>query len=446
MDRLKHLFIVCIGLIFLLSSCLSNKVTRKDKKTLSHLIETSPVFSKHFTGFVLYDPKTSTTLVSKNARKYFTPASNTKILSLYTALHVLGDSLPVLHYVEKDSSLIFWGTGNPLFLHPDFSTDTSVFNFLKNSVKQLKYYSGNYQDHRYGEGWMWDDYPYAFHAEKSPFPIYGNTIRIELNMDDPQIKIQPTFFEEVFTEVEKTNTNRLKINREEKYNFFEYSLPDTLKSDLKKEMPFVITETITRGLLNDTLKRLTQELPYLNLDSVNYQTLYQPMTDSIYRRLMHQSDNFIAEQLLLLCSDKVFGIQDTKRIIEYAKAEVMPNLPDELLWADGSGISRYNLFTPRSLVEILNRLHQEIPEDRLFNIFSAGGETGTIAKWYKSTGTPYIFAKTGTLRNNHNLSGYIKTSSGRLLIFSFMHNHYKGSSGKVKEEMASILQWIHETY
>lgn len=446
MNRLKYLLAGCVGLTLFLSSCVSNKITRKDKKTLSHLIETSPVFSKHFTGFVLYDPISATTLVSRNPHKYFTPASNTKILSLYAALHILGDSLPVLHYVEKDNSLIFWGTGNPLFLHPDFPADNSVFNFLKNTPKELKYYSGNYQDSGYGEGWMWDDYAYAFQSEKSPLPIYGNTIRVELNIENPQIKIQPAYFEYVFSEVEKNRSNRLKINREEKWNLFEYSLPDTLKSDIKKEIPYVITETITRGLLNDTLNRLTQELTSLNIDSISYQTLYQPMSDSIYRRLMHQSDNFIAEQLLLMCSDKVFGIQSTKKLIKYAKAEVMPNLPDELLWADGSGISRYNLFTPQSLVEILNRLHHEIPEDRLFNIFASGGESGTIAKWYKSTDAPYIFAKTGTLRNNHNLSGYIKTNSGRVLIFSFMHNHYKDGSSKTKEEMARILQWIHETY
>ena len=76
-----------------------------------------------------------------------------------------------------------------------------------------------------------------------------------------------------------------------------------------------------------------------------------------------------------------------------------------------------------------------MPGERLFHIFPAGGKSGTIEKWYGGKAEPYVFAKTGTLSNKHCLSGYIKTESGRLLIFSFMHNNYVGSPEPVKKEM-----------
>ena len=76
----------------------------------------------------------------------------------------------------------------------------------------------------------------------------------------------------------------------------------------------------------------------------------------------------------------------------------------------------------------------------------AGGERGTIKSWYGGKEEPYVFAKTGTLSNKHCLSGYLKTKSGDVLIFSFMNNNYVGSSTPVKEEMQKVLEWIWENY
>ena len=120
-------------------------------------------------------------------------------------------------------------------------------------------------------------------------------------------------------------------------------------------------------------------------------------------------------------------------------------MPDELLWYDGSGLSRYNMFTPRSLVTLLDGMLNEYGEQRLFDIFPAGGKSGTIERFYGDI-KPYVFAKTGTLRNNHCLSGYIKTDSGQTLIFSFMNNHYKDHSNEVKKEMEKVLRYIKERF
>jgi hypothetical protein len=96
-------------------------------------LEASEVFAKSFTGFALYDPSEGKMLYEYNADKYFTPASNTKILTFYTCLRTLGDSIPALLYQKQGDLLLFWGTGDPAFLNPHLQQNNQVFDFLKNS-------------------------------------------------------------------------------------------------------------------------------------------------------------------------------------------------------------------------------------------------------------------------------------------------------------------------
>jgi D-alanyl-D-alanine carboxypeptidase/D-alanyl-D-alanine-endopeptidase (penicillin-binding protein 4) len=158
---------------------------------------------------------------------------------------------------------------------------------------------------------------------------------------------------------------------------------------------------------------------------------------------MHQSDNFIAEQLLLLCAGQKTGILKQDTLIRWAKDSIFSFLPQKIRWVDGSGLSRYNLNTPQNNVAILFRLWQMQPQKRLFSLFPEGGNSGTLKGWYKSKdGTPYIYAKSGSMSGVQCLSGYLITRKGKVLIFSFMHNNFVGSGKAWKTAMQEILEQI----
>nr|MBP6826456.1 D-alanyl-D-alanine carboxypeptidase [Saprospiraceae bacterium] len=126
---------------------------------------------------------------------------------------------------------------------------------------------------------------------------------------------------------------------------------------------------------------------------------------------------------------------------------VLADLPQRPRWVDGSGLSRYNLASPRDFSTILLKLWNEQPRERLFSLFPAGGMNGTVADWYKGKdGKPYVFAKSGSMSGVQCLSGYVLTKKGKVLVFSFMNNNFVGSGKPWKLEMQRVLQYIHDRY
>ncbi len=434
-----------IGLCLCLMGCSSAKVLNKgNAKTLDALITESAVFSKSFTGFMLYDPATKTTLYSQDADKYFTPASNTKIFTLYTSTQFLGDSLPILNYQISGDSLFFWGTGNPVFLHPYLPQNDRIINLLKQHEGPLFYSSHNYRDEHFGPGWAWDDFTYAFQAEKSPFPIHGNVVRFSRDslQTTNSITVAPPHFKEQLGRNPAFSEDSPYFRRKAFENQFEHNLQALNDTAYQIEKPFISSPKVIAQLLSDTLGRSVGLSSRTGKGLEDGKTLYIPFPDTIYQLLMKDSDNFIAEQLLLMCADQQLGFIETTPLIDKAKQDLFADAPDELLWFDGSGLTRYNMFTPRTVVSVLEKLLHTFDREWLFSIFPGGGQAGTISKWYGNTEEPYVYAKTGTLSNKHCLSGYLLTDSGKTLIFSFMHNNFPTGSEPLKKEMEKILAWM----
>ncbi|HOY17131.1 MAG TPA: D-alanyl-D-alanine carboxypeptidase [Haliscomenobacter sp.] len=446
---MRNLFTKITTFLLLYALCLplnlfGQALTKTQQQALDKLVLQSPIFARHFYGFVLYDPNGKLTLFQKDADKFFTPASNTKIFTLYTALKVLKDSLPVLRYTQEGAFTVFQGMGNPMFLNPLFPQDSVAWSFLNQEKGYLAFSASNFKDERFGNGWAWNDFRDDYQAEKGSFPIYGNLARFQLDSSSKKWRTMPEYFLSTL-EYDPTNSSlRPEILREEHDGHFLYNAACLRAAKVNITTPFKYRPHLVCELLSDTLKRKVQvwNPPVL---SNTWRTLSTPLPDTLLQLFMQESDNYIAEQLLLSTSARLFGDLDISRTIEYAQRSILGSNPDGMVWVDGSGLSRYNLFSPRTIVSTLEKLYQEYPSDRLFRIFPAGGVSGTIKEWYAGKeGKPYVFAKTGTLSNNHCLSGYVRTNKGRVLIFSFMHNHYLGSATPIRREMQKILEWVRD--
>ncbi len=416
-------FLPFLALILFLTNC------SPARRIISDL-RTAPAYASQQTGVSLFDPETGKYLIQHNADRPFVPASNTKLFSFYAGLLTLPDSLPALRYVTQNDSLIFWGAGNPLLLHPDLP-DTTALAFLRNRPETLFFSPVNYAGPRFGAGWSWDDYSDDYSPELSPLPIYGNIVRFEKGQVSPR-----RFADSV------TISQAIKgIRRNEFRN--QFTAPAKPDAD-GQDVPFRWSAEVVAQLLTDTLHRSVGvvRLPM----PANTRLLRGTPTDSLYKRMLVVSDNLFAEQVhFMTAAERQTGQLDPAGERKRLMDSVLHYPAMSAKWADGSGLSRYNLFTPNILVDLLKKLADRVPQKRLFALLPVAGRSGTLRS-INLPGEPYIFAKSGSMSGVYNLSGYMLTKKGKVLYFSVMNNNFTGPVSTARKQTGELLKQIHEQF
>ena len=375
----------------LLSACASSgKINRQ---IIQPLIQDSLLKNVHI-GIAIWNKKSESFIVQHNSHKYFVPASNVKIATLYAALKYLPDSLPSFDYLNTTDTLFILPKGNPAFLHPDFK-ELPDFAFLKNSGKPIVILPALWETEIYGKGWAWDDHQSTYMPKRSPLPIAGNQIS---SID---------------------NNERCYPSVKDMYAYAATRLSDTLG------VPVVVSTTGRN--LNEKI------IPF-----------YSVSKDSICKKLMFESDNFIAEQLLLMTSNKLLGSMNEAKLIEKILHDTIFSFPQKPVWVDGSGLSRYNLFTPEDMIFLLRKLETEFGRKRIATIFPTGNQ-GTLKGYYDDK-AGWIYAKTGTLSGQIVLSGYLTTRRNTPLIFSAMINNHNLTTKDMRKKIAECVDRVWRMY
>jgi D-alanyl-D-alanine carboxypeptidase/D-alanyl-D-alanine-endopeptidase (penicillin-binding protein 4) len=427
-ENLLKLLFIAVATIMILSAC----SVRQAQKTL---LNSEGVKGAHV-GIAIYNDSKEQWLSKYQSDHYFTPASNVKILATYLGLQFLGDSLPGWKMAENADTLFLMPLGDPSFMHPEFKYQP-VVDIIKNTNKQVVIV-GNNQDQFeiFGSGWSWADYAEDYQPERSRMPIYGNVVHF-YQSNKKLTAIKPFYFFKEIVDLGKVEEKNWSRNRTGN-RFF-----TTNENNKSKyfQVPFSQEDTpMVKAieLLNDTLGKKISFQKNRTYASNNFKTIKTVPTDSLLKIMMLRSDNFYADQIVLMASEQLFGRMDDAALIDSAKKLFFADLPQSMRWADGSGLSRYNLNTPENYIAILQQMHAKYGEARVKNIFEKGGE-GTIAAYYKNfPGTMY--AKTGTLGGQVALSGFIYTPKQQKLYFSVLvANHMSPSSTQVRRAVETYL-------
>jgi serine-type D-Ala-D-Ala carboxypeptidase/endopeptidase (penicillin-binding protein 4) len=119
--------------------------------------------------------------------------------------------------------------------------------------------------------------------------------------------------------------------------------------------------------------------------------------------------------------------------------------PADLILYDGSGLSGHDLVTPRSLTQLLVYATKQKWGETFKASLPVGGVDGTLTNRFLAPGSTLagkVLAKTGTLGESRDLSGYLTAASGQTVVFSVLVDNHPPTGGADRVAMDKIVEAI----
>ena len=450
--------------------------------------------AKGYWGMLVTDADTGEVLYALNPARYFTPASNVKLFTTALALAVLGrdfrvhTTIETAGHIERSGilkgDLVLVGRGDanlsnrtfpysdkaPRVGPPETVLAAMADQVVAAGVRQI---DGDvvaddtyFVPARFPPGWTVDDTVWSYGAAVSSISVNDNSLNIEVKPGDRagaplRYRIDPAsrlydVRNEATTTAARTEP-QLSLSRDPESRVF--VLGGTLPvGAAPRELSVGVAEPAENAA--DLLARLLEArgVRIAGLSRANhplFATAGQPTTpapssptilaEHVSPPLIEDvlltnkiSQNLHAEMMLRVAAREKGGALTIDDAVKFA-AQFYQSIglaPEDVLLADGSGLSRNDLVTPQSVVQLLAyAARQPWGEDFVTSLPIAGAD-GTLAGRMKSTSAAgRIRAKSGTFERVDSLSGYATTLAGEHLIFSMFGNNI----GAHNRDAAAIL-------
>ena len=351
---------------------------------------------------------TKDTLYSRNAGKLFMPASNQKIVTSAVALAQLGRDYRYRTVIAKrgtikdsvlNGDLLIIGKGDPTMSDRVQGSAAKAMAAIADSIRArgirrvtgaIRQGGNAFPDSIYGYGWEWDDL-----SGESGAPV------------------------------DELLYNEGMMQRAAKIDGRDTVISVATRSPGYVYLGALYSALSQRGIPVNGLVNLTADSLVVPYDTVY--VIESPPLHEILKHFMKPSQNQIGEALL-----KTIGLEKTGIGTADAGAEVVTRQlsewgidSTEVVYYDGSGLSRHDLVSPRAIIKILMAMRGLDMWDDFYNSFPIAGVDGTIRSRMKGTKAENnLRGKTGTIEFVRSLSGYVDAGNGVLLTFSFLANHF----------------------
>lgn len=148
-----------------------------------------------------------------------------------------------------------------------------------------------------------------------------------------------------------------------------------------------------------------------------------PLHD-LLRIMLKKSDNMIADTVFRTIGRNFYGVQGTWRAGADAVRQILRqkagvDLGNSIV-VDGSGLSRHNLISPATMMQVLQYIAQNDSQLNFISMLPLAGHDGSLqyrAGLHEAGVDGKVSAKTGSLQGVYNLAGFITTASGQRMAF-----------------------------
>lgn len=472
-----------------------NKTGKRFAERAESLVSAAPV-NKGEWGLLVVDAATGETLYEKNADRFFTPASNMKLLTTALVLDKLGPDFRFRTTVETHGAiaqgvlsddLILVGRGDPNLSNRKFPFDVKeefdgpsekvlielADQVVAHGVKEI---SGDivgddsyFPRDRYPHGWEIDDMVWEYGAAISAIVLDDNTVTLTLTpgekAGDRIVGAVEPATPDFAVRNEVTTSDRaekadLTLVREPGSNMVVLSGTLPAKSAPRKlvlaiQEPAQHAASMLARLLAErgvrfwgTARANHEPDPAEASRTVLAEHESLPLGDTL--KLVNKISQNLHTEMLLRTAARQQGrwakSDDLLKFPEefYAKVGIAPG---DVLEEDGSGMSRHDLVTPRALVALLLYAHKQSWFPVYFGSLPVAGIDGTLNDRMKKAGmVGRIHAKTGSVEHVKNLSGYADTPGGRRLIFSFLSNNENVQDRQVHDALDGLCMAMVEEF
>jgi D-alanyl-D-alanine carboxypeptidase/D-alanyl-D-alanine-endopeptidase (penicillin-binding protein 4) len=177
--------------------------------------------------------------------------------------------------------------------------------------------------------------------------------------------------------------------------------------------------------------------------SVTLATIQSPPVIELVAGVLEPSQNWMTEQVVRALGAR-YGHEGSWSegvgVVEaYLVNEVGVDSLD-IVPRDGSGLSAYNLVTPRAVVRILQDMRAGPHAEAYRTAMAEPGEEGSTLERRLPELQGRVFAKTGTISNVNSLSGYLVRDDGREIIFSILTNGSGLPSSRVRAAIDDVVR------
>jgi D-alanyl-D-alanine carboxypeptidase/D-alanyl-D-alanine-endopeptidase (penicillin-binding protein 4) len=428
-------------------------------------------------GILVADEGTGQTLYELNADHYFTPASNAKLFTASLALAELGPdyrwrtTLETSGHIDANGTLVgdlvLVGRGDPNLSNRMFPygnkvqidgppekviadlADQLVARGVKRITGGVVADDSYFTYERYPPGWNIDDLTADYGAPVSAIVIDDNDLEVDIapgaHPGDPAtIQAVPwaAFYHFInhVTTVQRGLAAQITLSRE--LDSFDITVTGQVPEGSAPQQEWIAVEQparyaasllkhllVERGVTIDgptsTEHLLPNQTPPPQPERQVLAEHESPTLAEALRYLLKVSQNLHAECLLRTVAHERTGVGSLENGLK-VEQEFLARLgiADHVMFFDGSGLSRYDLVTPRALVTLLRYDARQSWAQVLRDALPVAGIDGTLQNRMTNTlAAGHVFAKTGSLAHDNSLSGYATTLGGRQIVFSILVNN-----------------------
>ncbi|VEC20119.1 D-alanyl-D-alanine carboxypeptidase dacB precursor [Shimwellia blattae] len=392
-------------------------------------------------------------VVEYHSQQMALPASTQKVITALVALLQLGPDYRFTTTLESRGELKDGVLNGDLIAR--FEGDPTLRRqSLRNMVNAVKkagitQVTGNvvidtsvFASHDKAPGWPWNDMTQCFSAPPAAAIVDRNCFSVTLNSPQPGetafVRIASYYPVNVFSQVKTLPRGSAEA---------QYCELDVVAGDLnrytltgclaQRQDPLPLAFAIQDGagyagaILKQELKtagisyagslvRQTQPGP----SGTVLASTQSPPLQSLLRIMLKKSDNMIADTVFRTIGRSYYNVPGTWRAGADAVRQVLRknagiDLGNTIL-VDGSGLSRHNLISPATMMQILQYIAQNDSKLNFISMLPLSGHDGTLqyrAGLHQAGVDGKLSAKTGSLQGVYNLAGFMTTASGQRVAF-----------------------------